>query len=221
MLPAVKRAPRGPRAPLTRAQRWLGIVTVLALSLGWLFPFALSQVLGMHGMAPAAAWRAAYRVSACLGVGVLLALACGRANDTAANREVRRLRTSERALRKQTFKCVAPQVPGEFVVFPVRVVRRGVAASRVASVEADEVRVELDTKARDASGKIDSEGSLRRLLEAVLVPRFAGSEVVTFQGADSGPTGLAAGLGIPKAGGPDFDLSRKVGCALMDAAGGA
>lgn len=218
MLSSVQRPASGPRAPLTSGQRWFGIALVLIVSLGWLFPFVLSQVLSMHGMEADHAWRVAFRVSGVIACVIVLVLAYGRANDTEANREIRRARTSEKALRKQSFKCVAPQVPGKFVVFPVRVVRRGVDASTIVSVEADEVRVELDTRKRDADGAIDSEGSLRRLLEARLAPALANASIVTFQGRDSGPTGLSAGLAID--GPPDFDLGRKVACALMDAAGG-
>ena len=43
------------------------------------------------------------------------------------------------------------------------------------------------------------------------------AEIVIFQGSDSGPTGLAGGLGVSSA---DFELGRKVGCFLMDAAQG-
>ena len=126
MLSSVQRPAAGPRAPLTSGQRWFGIALVLIVSLGWLFPFVLSQVLSMHGMKADHAWRVAFRVSGVIACVIVLVLAYGRANDTEANREIRRARTSERALKKQSFKCVAPQVPGKFVVFPVRVVRRGV-----------------------------------------------------------------------------------------------
>ena len=154
-----------------------------------------------------------------LKVPVAVAWLYAYANDTEESRRRRDAAFSRRALKSQTFKCVSPQVPGEFVVFPVRVRKRGVAASRVVSLEADELRVELDTRARDAEGKIDSEGSLRALLEAALLPRFeaGAAEIVTFQGADGGPTGLAGGLALNRA---DFDLGRKVGCFLMDAAQG-
>ena len=76
---------------------------------------------------------------------------------------------------------------------------------------------ELDTEHRDAAGRLDTEASLRSLLEAALQPRFpqGAAEVVTFYG--EGPTGLAGGLALRR-GAPDFALGRKVGCYLMDAA---
>ena len=179
----------------------------------------LSHLKRMHGMELEKAHMWAFAVTAMLFLCFLVALAWAYGNDTELSRMTRAQAFSERALKKQTFKCVAPQVPGEFVVFPVRVYKRGVKASRIVSLEADELRVELDTRQRDAQGKIDSAGSLRRLLEAVLLPRFqdGAAEIVIFQGSDSGPTGLAGGLGVSSA---DFELGRKVGCFLMDAAQG-
>ena len=107
-------------------------------------------------------------------------------------------------------------------MFPVRVVRRGVAASRVVALDKDALRVELDTTTRDEEGRPDTEGSLRRLLETALLPRFpaCGAEVVTFAESGAGPTGLAGGLALAGGAPPDFTLGRKVGCYLMDAAGG-
>ena len=86
-------------------------------------------------------------------------------------------------------------------------------------MDGEELRVELDAKRRDAAGRLDTEASLRSLLEAALLPRFptGAAEVVTFYG--EGPTGLAGGLALRR-GAPDFALGRKVGCYLMDAVAG-
>ena len=208
-----------PKAPfhLTPPQRRLAIAGTLIIGLGALFPWALAQAMRAHGVDDH--HYHARRTTAVVAVVCGLILLFGYARDRRRDRARTRGAQSQRAIKSQTFQCVAPQTPGEFVVFPVRVARRGVAASRVVSLEADELRVELDTRARDAEGKIDSEGSLRALLEAALLPRFeaGAAEIVTFQGADGGPTGLAGGLALNRA---DFDLGRKVGCFLMDAAQG-
>ena len=220
MLPATQR-PKAPKRSLELSPRTRHVLisVSLLLSFSFLFPFALSQTLQVHGMKEAKAYRFAYGVSGLLFCCFAVAWLYAYASDTEESRRRRDAAFSRRALKSQTFKCVSPQVPGEFVVFPVRVRKRGVAASRVVSLEADELRVELDTRARDAEGKIDSEGSLRALLEAALLPRFeaGAAEIVTFQGADGGPTGLAGGLALNRA---DFDLGRKVGCFLLDAAQG-
>lgn len=190
---------------------------VLVLSFSALFPFALSQTLQVHGMKARRAYKCAYGVSLLLFCCFAVAMLYAYGNDTEEGRRRRNFAFSQRSLKGQTFKCVAPQVPGEFVVFPVRVRKRGVAASRVVSLDGDVLMVELDTRVRDAEGKIDSTGSLEALLRAVVLPRFPSghADVVVFQGSDSGPTGLAGGVAVKAA---DFDLGRKVGCFLMDAA---
>ena len=147
-----------------------------------------------------------------------LILLFGYARDRRRDKRRTTASQSQRAIKSQTFQCVAPQTPGEFVVFPVRVARRGVAASRVVSLDGEELRVELDTKQRDAAGRLDTEASLRSLLEAALLPRFptGAAEVVTFYG--EGPTGLAGGLALRRGW---TALGRKIGATSRTASAGA
>ena len=208
-----------PKAPfhLTPPQRRLAIAGTLIIGLGALFPWALAQAMRAHGVDDHH-----YHARRTTGVVALvcgLILLFGFMRDRRRDKRRTTASQSQRAIRSQTFQCVAPQTPGEFVVFPVRVARRGVAASRVVSLDGEELRVELDTKQRDAAGRLDTEASLRSLLEAALLPRFpkGAAEVVTFYG--EGPTGLAGGLALRR-GAPDFALGRKVGCYLMDAVSG-
>ena len=207
-----------PKAPFhfTPVQRRLAIVGTLIIGLGALFPWALAQAMRAHGVDDH--HYHARRTTGVVAVVCGLILLFGYARDRRRDGARRQGSQSRRAIKSQTFQCVAPQTPGEFVVFPVRVARRGVAASRVVSLDGEELRVELDTKQRDAAGRLDTEASLRSLLEAALLPRFpkGAAEVVTFYG--EGPTGLAGGLALRR-GAPDFALGRKVGCYLMDAAG--
>ena len=206
-----------PKAPfhLTPPQRRLAIAGTLIIGLGALFPWALAQAMRAHGVDDH--HYHARRTTGVVAVVCGLILLFGYMRDRRRDKRRTTASQSQRAIKSQTFQCVAPQTPGEFVVFPVRVARRGVAASRVVSLDGEELRVELDTKQRDAAGRLDTEASLRSLLEAALLPRFpkGAAEVVTFYG--EGPTGLAGGLALRR-GAPDFALGRKVGCYLMDAA---
>ena len=208
-----------PKAPfhLTPPQRRLAIAGTLMIGLGALFPWALAQAMRAHGVDDH--HYHARRTTGVVAVVCALILLFGYARDRRRDKRRTTASQSRRAIKSQTFQCVAPQTPGEFVVFPVRVARRGVAASRVVSLDGEELRVELDTKQRDAAGRLDTEASLRSLLEAALLPRFpkGAAEVVTFYG--EGPTGLAGGLALRR-GAPDFALGRKVGCYLMDAVSG-
>lgn len=216
MLPSREYTPKVP-LHVTPLQRRLAIAVTLVTSLCATFPWALAQALQAHGVEDA--HRKAKSTVGVLAAGCALLLVFGYARDRSRDKTRTRHAQSQRALDHQTFQCVRPQTPGAFVVFPVRVVRRGVAASRVVALNGDELLVELDTAQRDAAGQVDSEGSLRRLLEAALLPRFPSdtAEVVTFYG--EGPTGLAGGLALRR-GGPDFALGPKVGRYLMDAVAG-
>ena len=203
-----------PKAPfhLTPPQRRLAIAGTLIIGLGALFPWALAQAMRAHGVDDH--HYHARRTTGVVAVVCGLILLFGYARDRRRDKRRTTASQSQRAIKSQTFQCVAPQTPGEFVVFPVRVARRGVAASRVVSLDGEELRVELDTKQRDAAGRLDTEASLRSLLEAALLPRFptGAAEVVTFYG--EGPTGLAGGLALRR-GAPDFALGRKVGMRFI------
>ena len=122
MLPATQR-PKAPKRPLELSPRTRHVLisVSLLLSFSFLFPFALSQTLQVHGMKEAKAYRFAYGVSGLLFCCFAVAWLYAYANDTEESRRRRDAAFSRRALKSQTFKCVSPQVPGEFVVFPVRV----------------------------------------------------------------------------------------------------
>ena len=139
-----------PKAPfhLTPPQRRLAIAGTLIIGLGALFPWALAQAMRAHGVDDH--HYHARRTTGVVAVVCGLILLFGYARDRRRDRARTRGAQSQRAIKSQTFQCVAPQTPGEFVVFPVRVARRGVAASRVVSLDGEELRVELDTKRRDA-----------------------------------------------------------------------
>mmetsp|Transcript_2984 Transcript_2984/g.11355 ORF Transcript_2984/g.11355 Transcript_2984/m.11355 type:complete len:302 (-) Transcript_2984:265-1170(-) len=230
----VLRAKGGPRTTTTRqsalaalgvARRNGRLVTAVALgaSLFVIFPLSLARFLDtFHYYGPGEAHSLAWTISTRVGVLVGVVGLCAFGRDCAASRHNARIACSREALKRQSFKCITPQIPGLFVVFPVRVVRRGVAHARVVAVDDDAVRVELDT---DADAGVDSEAALRTFLEEALAPGLvapssssgasssgassstatekndtaasASFEIVTFVGKkDAGPTSLAAGVAM-------------------------
>ncbi|CAN0263147.1 unnamed protein product [Ectocarpus sp. 6 AP-2014] len=108
------------------------------------------------------------------------------------NRRVRKERRKLEAIEAQSFGCIRPQVLDSFVVFPVRVSKRGCAGSSWVELGEQAVAVNLCAAAK-ISGAVDTEGPLRRLCEATF-----GSEldvIVYCGGGTAGPTGLAVGVG--------------------------
>ena len=212
MLPSRDYRPKAPFHP-TPPQRRLAIAGTLIIGLGALFPWALAQAMRAHGVDDhhyhAEDTRRRRRLRADTAFGYM--------RDRRRDKRRHKAAQSQRAIRSQTFQCVAPQTRRVSSSSPYA--WRGAASRRRASCRwtARSCGVELDTKRRDAAGRLDTEASLRSLLEAALLPRFpkGAAEVVTFYG--EGPTGLAGGLALRR-GAPDFALGRKVGCYLMDAA---
>lgn len=189
------------------------ILASLCISLYFLLPFSVHAFLESVGLKHSRkatiliTLGASMVVCGCLGWAMQRDLARARREFIEARRR--------QAIRRASFKCVMPQVFGEFVVFPVRVDRRGQKRSRIVALDDLFLRVELHT---DHDVGTDSATALKELLQAELLPRFDNNaDIVTFQGKDAGPTGLAAGLALK---GPRRDPSLGVACgrALMDLA---
>lgn len=212
LLPSFKAARRASWQMSTTTRRIL-ILASLCVSLYFLLPFSVHAFLESIGLKQSRkatiliTLGASMIVCGCLGWAMQRDLARARIEFIEARRKL--------ALRRASFKCVTPQVFGQFVVFPVRVDRRGQKRSRIVALDELFLRVELRTN-HDAGA--DSASALKELLQAELLPRFNNNaDIVTFQGKDAGPTGLAAGLALK---GPRRDPSLGVACgrALMDLA---
>jgi len=78
----------------------------------------------------------------------------------------------------------------------------------------DALLVELNT---NYGAHVDSKKALRSALEAALLPKIAGIDIIIFQGKDAGPTSLAAGVALRNAyGASDPLLATKVAAAILD-----
>ncbi|KAJ1462055.1 hypothetical protein M885DRAFT_610946 [Pelagophyceae sp. CCMP2097] len=192
------------------------VAAVLVVTIFVMLPLTVREACLIHGLGEERAYHVAKRATkyALFAVGACFVVALRF--DLQANLEARRLRLREAEIAKQCYKCIRPQEEGVFVVFPVHVLRRGVAMSKVVTIDDESLKVELAT---DADRGVSAEMALTQLLEAALVERFTAgtARAIVFIGKDSGPTGLAGGLALRSTASPDLLLGVKCGHFLMDA----
>ncbi|CAM9199817.1 unnamed protein product [Ascophyllum nodosum] len=110
----------------------------------------------------------------------------------AENRRIRKAKRQMEAIEEQTYGCIQPQVLDSFVVFPVRVNKRGCSASSWVEIGEQAVVVNLCASLK-VTGAVDTEGPLRRLCEATFGEDLG--VIVYCGGGKAGPTGLAVGVG--------------------------
>lgn len=199
---------------MSKTTRRVFVVLALAVSLFFLLPLSLHAFLASIGVAQSA--KAAAWVTLVVAAGAAVGLGWALRRDIRRARKAFLAAEDRRAVKRGSFKCVVPEILGQFVVFPVRVERRGQLQSRIVALDDDALRVDLST---DHGRGHDSAVALKALLEAALLPHFHQAEIVAYQGKDAGPTGLAAGLAL-NTGRKDLNLGLNCGRMLMDLASG-
>jgi len=189
------------------------VIVWLALAMSMLLLLIMLELaMWMHGVSRAKMWSR--RVAGGTAIFVCILLLIVLWNDKVKTRRWLEENIFVDEAKRQSYKCIRPQgPPGQFVVFPVRVLRRGVP-TRFIDITEDALLVELNT---NYGAHVDSEKALRSALEATLLPKIAGIDIIIFQGKDAGPTSLAAGVALRNAyGASDPLLATKVAAAILD-----
>lgn len=187
-------------------QKLLGSILLIVVTATYILPASLRIVFG-----PKLPPYLGTIIAASIGIPVVLFAGFEMWKNLQANRQARKVRQQQEAIDQQTYGCIQPQVLNSFVVFPVRVNKRGCVASSWVEIGEQGVVANLCAAVK-VTGVADTEGPLRRLCEATFRQDL---EVIVYcGGGKAGPTGLAVGVG--REGFGPF-LASVVGHSIKDA----
>ncbi|CAM9242402.1 unnamed protein product [Scytosiphon promiscuus] len=170
----------------------LGGIALIAVTLFYILPMSMHLAFGTD--IPPYTY---FAMSVLIGLPIVGFIAFEMWKTLAENRRIRNERRKKEAIDEQSFGCIQVQVLDSFVVFPVRVNKRGCTSSAWVEMGEDAIVANLCAAVK-LTGAVDTEGPLRRLCEATFGPDL---EVIVYcGGGTSGPTGLAVGVGRPNFG---------------------
>ncbi|CAM9223832.1 unnamed protein product [Sphacelaria rigidula] len=168
-------------------QKLLGGIVLIGVTAVFILPASLKLVVGPK-MPP----YLGALIGMALGIPVMIFVGLELWKNLQANRQARKERQHQEAIEQQTYGCIQPQVLNSFVVFPVRVNKRGCEASSWVEIGEQGVVANLCAAVK-VTGAPDTEGPLRRLCEATFKQDL--KIIVYCGGGTAGPTGLAVGVG--------------------------